>query len=371
MRMKRTLQTISLVAVFALLAACGVDKPSVPDGDNNLILYAIDTSGVDGEGWVPAEEATVKIASVNFEYQATFMTDEEGRVVIENLPAGKYTIMAEKIDPGENIMLLGQMSKTMVYDPSEVDTLYMSYIKSSPIVINEIYYAGCTVIFYYNDQFVELYNSSQDTLYLDGYVLCRTTQVEEVLQDIESYDYALAYYVYQFPGTRDVTKECPIAPGEFQVIAFDAYDHSLVGGNCVDLSNADWETFNATSFDYDNLAVPNIVPITAVGNDFSTNLNHGAIWLSTGEGIYFEEHWDGSKFQDYVHVPLESIVDGVEYDNDPGELKYLTIRVDAGMGGAGNSRYTGLSIERRYPGLDSNNSTFDFEVILATPGYQH
>lgn len=362
----------ALTLISAVLAlGCGEEKPVVPDGENNLILYAVDTSGVEGGGWIPAAEATVKIANINYEYQAAFQTDQDGRVVIENLPAGKYTIMGEKIYVEENIMLLGQMSKTMVYEPSGVDTLYMSYIKSSPITINEIYYAGCTVIYYYNDQFVELYNSSQDTLYLDGYVLCRTTQVEEVLGDIESYDYAIAYYVYQFPGTRDVTKECPIGPGEFKVVAFDAYDHSLVGGNCVDLTGANYETFNPTSFDYDNLLVPNLLPITEVGKDFSTNLNHGAIWLSTGEGIYFEAHWDGNKMQDYVHVPLESIVDGVEYDNDPGDNKYLTIRVDAGMGGAGNSRYTGMSIERRYLGLDSNNSTFDFEVILATPGYQH
>jgi hypothetical protein len=370
MQLNRMIFAAALMAPL-LVSACGEEMPIVPDGENNLILYAIDTSGVDDGMWVPAVDATVKIAGVNFEYRAIFQTDHDGSVVIANLPAGKYTIVAEKINLEENILLLGQMSKTLVYEPSEVDTLYMSYIKSSPIVINEIYYAGCTVIYYYNDQFVELYNSSQDTLYLDGYVLCRTTQVEEVLGDIESYDYAIAYYVYQFPGTRDVTRECPIAPGEYQVIAFDAYNHSLVGGNCVDLSEANWETFNATSFDYDNLTVPNLVPMTAVGVDFSTNLNHGAIWLSTGEGIYFEAHWDGSKMQDYVHVPLESIVDGVEYDNDPGENKYLTIRVDAGMGGAGNSRYTGLSIERRYPGLDSNNSTFDFEITLATPGYQH
>jgi len=370
MRSNRIISTAAVVAAL-VLSACGDEKPIMPDGENNLIIFAVDTSGVDGADWVPAVDATVKIASVNFEYREIFQTDGEGRVAIENLPAGTYTIMAEKIDPEESIMLLGQMSKTLVYEPSDVDTLYMSYIKSSPITINEIYYAGCTVVYYMFDQFVELYNSSRDTLYLDGYVLCRTTQVEEVLGDIESYDYALAYYVYQFPGTMDVTKECPIAPGEFQVIAFDAYDHSKAGGNCVDLSGADWETFNATSFDYDNLAVPNLVPITAVGNDFSTNLGHGAIWLSTGEGIYFEAHWDGTKMQDYVHVPLVSIVDGVEYDNEPGGIKYLTIRVDAGRGGTGNSKYTGCSIERRYPGLDSNNSTFDFEITLATPGYQH
>jgi len=371
MQLDRIFMTAALLAALFLFA-CGEDKPTVPDGDNNLTLYAIDTSGVDGGGWKPAGEATVKIASTNFDYKETFAADQDGRVVIENLPAGRYTIMAEKIDLEENIMLLGQMSKTMIHEPSSVDTVYMSYIQSSPVVINEIYYAGCTVIFYYHDQFVELYNSSQDTLYLDGYVLCRSTYVREVLGDIESYDYAIAYYVYQFPGTRGVTREAPLAPGEYQVIAFDAYDHSIVGGNCVDLSAADWETYNAASFDYDNLLVPNLLPITAVGIDFSISLGHCAIWLSTGEGISFESHWDGSKFQDYVHVPLASIVDGVEYASQSDYEKYLTIRVDAGLGGNGMSKYTGWSIERRYPGLDSNNSTFDFEIItVPTPGHHH
>ncbi len=371
--MRRRFGIIILFTVSALLFSCGIEKPSSPDGSNTLTLYAVDTSGVDGAGWVPVPGATVKISSTTFSYAETFEADENGLVVIEGMPAATYTIMAEKIMEEENVLILGQLAKTMVYEPEAVDTVFMSYIQASPVVINELYYCGCSAgYFYFFDQFIELYNSSQDTVYLDGYIVCRSTQVEEVLGDIEAVDYAIAYYVYEFPGTRGVTKQVPLAPKEFMVLAGDAYEHSLVDDACVDLTGADWEFVNPIEFDIDNPAVPNLEPITPWSKDFTMNLAHQAIWLATGENHYFEAHWDGSKMQDYVHIPLGDIVDGVEYASNPDSDKYLTIRIDAGLGGNGNTKYSAQSIQRRYPGLDSNNSTFDFEIIgPPTPGYQH
>jgi hypothetical protein len=49
----------------------------------------------------------------------------------------------------------------------------------------------------------------------------------------------------------------------------------------------------------------------------------------------------------------------------------MTIRVDAGFGGVGLTRYSGYSIERKEPGFDTNNSTVDFvNLTRPTPGYQ-
>ena len=66
-----------------------------------------------------------------------------------------------------------------------------------------------------------------------------------------------------------------------------------------------------------------------------------------------------------------AVIDGVEWSPNPDLSKKLTLRVDAGYAGIGIAKYSGYSTERREPGLDSNNSTFDFRNIYpATPGWQ-
>ncbi|MDD3643510.1 MAG: DUF4876 domain-containing protein [Candidatus Krumholzibacteria bacterium] len=363
-----------LAAAAAVLAAsCGGERPSVPDGANALSLFAVDTSNIRGTGWEAVAEATVRVSSPTFQFFEEYETGPDGWAILERLPAGVYRISAEKINQEESYVILGQKELSLVYEPAAVDTIFMNYQQSSPLAINEIYYAGCDYSkFYFYDQFIELYNSSSETRYLDGHFLVRTTQVAEVI-DPEAEDYALGYYVFAFPGESGVTRDIPIEPGEFVVVACDAIDHSRFGARCVDLSGADWEFFNSLGSDYDNPAVPNLYPISNLTNDFSMNLAHTAVLLSDGTAWEFGMHYEASvdDFKEYVNIPLATIIDGVEYSSNPDSDRYLTIRVDAGFAGVGMARYSGRSVQRRFPGLDSNNSSFDFEIIEPpSPGYQ-
>ncbi len=359
-------------AAGLLLFSCGREKPTMLDGQNDLTLYAIDTSNVSGLGWVGVPEATIKISSETFSYAEEFLTDLDGKIVIRNLPAGTYNIMAELINTEENFMILGQTSRSLLFDPEPVDTVFMTYQQSSPLVINELYFVGCSYsYFYYYDQFIELYNSSNDTLYLDGIFVVRGTHIEDII-DIEAEDYALGYYVYKFPGEYGVTRSSPLGPKEYTVIATDAIDHSRINARCVNLLNSDWEFFCAQGGDYDNLTAANLVPVSNVGNDFTMNLGHEAVWLATGEEWRYGMHFDGNALKEYIEIPISTIIDGVEYSSNFESPKYLTVRVDAGLGGNGIAKYSGRSIQRRFPGLDSNNSTFDFEIKdPPTPGYHN
>lgn len=368
----RTPAAITILTAAALLAAsCGDERPSVPDGANAVRLYAVDTSNTGGAGWEAVPHATIRVSSPTFQFLEEYETGPAGWAMLEQLPAGVYRISAEKIDQEENFVILGQKELSLVFSPAAVDTIFMNYQQSSPLVINEIYYTGCDYSkFYFYDQFIELYNSSSRTLYLDGYFLVRTTQIADVI-DPEAEDYALGYYVFAFPGESGVTHDIPIEPGEFVVIAGDAIDHSRYGARCVDLLGADWEFFNPLGSDYDNPAVPNLLPISNLTNDFSMNLAHTAVLLSDGTDWEFGMHFDGNSMKEYVHIPLVTIVDGIEYSANPDSERYLTIRVDAGLAGVGMAKYSGSSVQRRFPGLDSNNSSFDFEIIQPpSPGYQ-
>jgi len=371
--MKRSLAIVSLACAAALVGSCGAEKPEVAEGRATLVLQAVDTSGVYSEGWSGVANASVEITSATFAYKHIFTTDEMGRIEIEGLASGDYYVQASMRDDENDVLLAGQRKMKLTSDAEEKDTLFMSFVPMSPIVINELYYAGCNASsFYFYDQYVELYNSTGDTLYLDGIVVCRSQQSQVLPPDsLETVDYALAYYMYQFPGTRGVTRECPIGPHEFIVIACDAINHYIYGGGlCVNLLNADYEFFNARANDYDNVSVPNIEQLTNSTVDFALNLAHTGVFIATGEEYTFIEH-DGSSF---VQVPLRTILDAVEYSATQGSTfrRYLTLRIDAGLGGNGMARYSGQSIERKVPGFDSNNSSFDFEIAgTPTPGYSH
>jgi hypothetical protein len=355
-----------LVIFLALAFSCGKQKPSDPDGANVIKLYAVDTSGVQG-GWVALEGATIKISSVTHYLVEEYETGPGGFVTLSGLPAGDYTLQAELIDTDENFTILGQKEISIVYEPGMTDSILMDYQQASPLTINEIYYSGCNYSrFYFYDQFIELYNSSPDTIWLDGHIVCRGSQNNDVIASIgiEEVDFALVYYVFAFPGVSGETKTVPIAPGEHLVLASDALDHSTYGGSwCVDLSGADWEFFNPLGSDYDTPGVPNLTPLSNYEQDFSMNLAHTAILIATGEEWEYVEHFspDIGEMKEYIHVPLHTVIDGVEYASNTDAFRYMTIRIDAGLAGLGMGKYSATSVQRRFPGLDSNNSTFDFE----------
>jgi hypothetical protein len=104
--------------------------------------------------------------------------------------------------------------------------------------------------------------------------------------------------------------------------------------------------------------------------DFLINLVHNFVILADGTGYYRGEVNDSGV--PYIHIPIETILDGVEYSTNSDKLKELTTRVDAGFAGVGIPKYSGISIERRTPGFDTNNSRLDFVNIKPpTPGWQH
>jgi hypothetical protein len=240
----------------------------------------------------------------------------------------------------------------------------------SKLIINEIYYCGpINHAFYFFDQFVELYNASNDTVYLDGLLVGRARQYAH--PDMETNDFVQAISLFRFPGEPLEGQDYPLAPGEFSVLAGDALDHSLYIANAMDLSNADWEFYDQYGGDIDNPApnISNQLPERAI--DFMINLGHNAVILSDGSDWYYGEERISGNGQ-YVHFPIETVIDVVEYSSSSESTKEITARLDAGFAGIGMLKYSGKSVERRLLGFDTNNSTLDFVInAVPTPGFQH
>lgn len=350
-----------LLAFLVLFMGCYNDSPSLQDGDFGMELYM----KLEGD---PVRNLPVKISSMGYAAPALYdTTDELGKVSFAGLPMSEYKIningmgiVPSFLNPGEEDTILVAGSKVLSPDGNDFLVDSVETIASGStggIKINEIYSCGPpNNFFYFYDQFFELYNSSDDTLYLDGMIFCR---MGKFLENVT--------YIFQFPGEPlGGTENYPIYPDSFVVVASDAYDHrgEIFNGNAsVDLTNADFEFKNSLELnDPDNPDVPNLENLE-VGHtlDFMVGVTGDVVLIADGSDV---DYTDG--------IEMESVIDCVEWSSKSDHVKEIEDALDRGFGGVGQGKYSGTSLERISPGFDTNNSTIDFVIIPApTPGYQH
>lgn len=343
--------------VLCLTSACDFAmKPDMRDGTAQLNLVVVWDSTGENQ-LMPVKDAQVYLSS---EYGVRlFRTDELGRAVIANLPASSYDVGVQgqhPIDP--QIALLGSLERLFLgANQLKEDTIYVSPVPRSGIVINEIYVCGpINNAFFFYDQYLELYNASDSVRYLDGVMVMRFSSNRDGrgpgADEGDDSDIDGATYVFRFPGTPG-GNQYPIQPREFLVLAQDAINHSTVISSAINLENADWEFFNQFSpNDVDNPNVPNILNMRPDRpQDFILNLVSDIVILADGRDSVWA---DG--------IEISTILDGVEYQPTTTAAKTLDSRVDRGFA-LGPSQYEGKSMQRREPGYDTNNSTLDFLML--------
>jgi len=386
--MKTIIIILIYLTLFGALTYCSRSMPTDKDGSFSVEYVIKDSSGILEDNpnydYAPLTNSPVILesnsyyADFNNLYRYFSKTDESGYVKFENLPSSGYRLSVVKdtfyVDPVNNDSIKIQLTGFKEIENLQEnisDSLFVSVSHKSGIVINEIYYCGPkNRAFYFYDQFVELYNTSDSTLYLDGLIVSRAVQNRHI--EIETNDFVQVLSVFQFPGEPLTGKEYPIEPGQIVLVAADAIDHSKYIENALDLHNADWEFVDPYGGDIDNPDVPNVLNIVPEKtNDFMINLVHNAVVLSDGSNWYWGEYNDTGTYQ-YIHIPIKNVIDAVEYSASAEKQKEITARLDAGFSGVGIEKYSGKSVERRKPGFDTNNSNLDFVNIKPpSPGYQH
>ena len=236
------------------------------------------------------------------------------------------------------------------------------YSNAAPgLKINELYYCGpVNNLYYFFDQFVELLNTGNTTVYLDGKIIARVRTSPEA--HLMLADTAQAVYAFQFPGLPG-EQNYPMSPGDFAVIASDAYDHSQVIPTAVNLENAHWEFYNQLGNDFDNPNVPNLLNINpSRTSDFYISLGSDYVVIADGTEWKLDSLVTMFGLRVYVDLPVSTILDGVEYSQN-AFWKHANLIVDVGFAGMGIPKYSGKSTQRFFPGEDSNHSTHDFEVL--------
>jgi hypothetical protein len=225
-------------------------------------------------------------------------TDAQGRASFPDILEGIYRVSVSRPLSGAERALLGpEHADKVIFSgaelipvsaPSSAVELAATIKARAPLVISEVFPATWTGSETYRQgTFLEVYNNSDTTIYLDGKLFgigpffdrnapeydrpCSVTQQWQA--DSNGLWTPL---VYRFPGGG---REYPLAAGEAAVLATDAVNHRVVDPRWPDLSSARFEFIGPA--DVDNPAAANM---QLLESEFSDPAGHG--WRF-GSATYF------------------------------------------------------------------------------------
>ncbi len=365
-------------------------KPEVTEREVTFKIVFKDKSGfmntLYGSDFVRDAFVTLKSNLLGSEYNLT--SDSTGTIKIEGIISDVYLITASReMTPEEmqiisgtmatNVRLVNKSKRIIELNAGDNQTIEIEMemvVGTSPLVISEIYASGPPGAgLYYHDKYVEIFNQSDSVWYLDGLMIAVVYVYAPTWSHYrDDPEFVHSKNIWIFPGSGT---DYPIQPGQFILCAEDAIDHRINAPNSVDQSHADFEFYKDDAPDVDNSAVPNMIRIyQPAGNDWLIGGEKGALVLAQFPADQL------IPFDDQFLIPYSSILDGVEYLDDPTQLdkKILNESIDAGATG-GIQFYTGKSMERilisdidRKILKDENNSSVDFVIISPpSPGRYH
>ena len=354
------------VTALIFITGCKEEPPLIHDGDGVLNLSAVWDASTDSiPNYIPLANAKVILNSMYG--MSVFYTNSEGCLKLDHLPSAKYSVSIKAPHPQDPSINLVGAARDLSITSGEVCSpiITTKAVSSSGIAINEIYCTGpVNNIFYFYDLYLELYNSSDSTKYLDGMMVMRVsgnnTGLGPGADEGEDGDIDGATYVYKFPG-KPGEKNYPFYSKEFMILAGDATDHRKVISNSIDLSNAKWEFYNQyMAADLDNPNVPNITNLRSDNpTKFLISLTGDVVVLASG----IDSVWNDG-------IDIASIIDAVQYASSATKRKTIDDRIERGLVIC-SPKYSGQSMQRREPGNDTNDGSLDWEVIPApTPGRQ-
>lgn len=300
---------------------------------------------------------TVRLARSGSSEASRFgVTDPTGRVTFDALLEGSYQVTVERrlsdteaarLPTGEQdaTLFAAGAQHSLVPPGNQLADLALVATRRGSVVFSELFVMNTeagTNLGYGFGTYVEVYNNSDTTVYLDGMLLARTPlplhygfsqypcdQVNTAVR-LDSTGIAVSL-IHGFPGSG---REFPIRAGEAKVIAVDAMDHHAASPTTgqLDLSQAHFEQYGSDA-DIDNPFVPDMVRVLAGTGAFGrgypnantpqayvlalptafATLRPVRMTLTTGAD------GGGGSFEAYM-IPRERIVDVLGLDSTPAEI---------------------------------------------------
>ncbi|MDM1549130.1 DUF4876 domain-containing protein [Empedobacter falsenii] len=382
-------------------------------------------------------KTTLKNAQTGVTYEA--VTNEKGEAIFPQLTPGVYTanvvfsitpaqfeeLFGYPADTEDNVEFNGSAQNVTVNSTNISLEIELNSVKTiGGLILKQIYYGGSHIKegALFRDQFLEIYNNSNEVIYADGLIFGQlfgaySVESQPYSQPNGQLDWskgegnkegarANTDFVYvanaiRVPGNGTTY---PVQPGESITIAQTAINHKgnytdangkvieiLKPELTVDLSNADFEV-NMTeylgsqySYDIQNPLVPDMDIVWWVANKdlILDNLGRQAYILFRAtddeiKGFGKVKNPNNKTAYEYLQLPNKYVLDGVETTQDMGSKlvpKKLQNKQDAGYAYLTGGSYTSTSIIRKTQKTingriilkDTNNSTNDFVNIKAEP----
>lgn len=403
--MKKSLLLFAAASAALLLAA------SCKKGDDVTTVSAtikVDESGI-AAGIEKPGSYTITLTNSTSGKTVTAET-ENGSATVNGLIPGTYSVTASSspsTSGGFTYRFSGsEPAASIVKDAVEV-TLQIQAVKESALIIKEAFIAGDSYDLtdpndiwsgktYFRDQFWEIYNNSEETVYADGVALAQILYASWNYSTIYQYDipnpekYVYVETIWQIQGSGT---DYPIKPGESFIVAQWATDHNaahLANGHGVNTSSAEFEAiegegtagYGASAFTItDGPAINMKRAVNAAGYNMPQ-------WLvSTTDGALVMFHPSTPlKDEDFLtatnsestkarEVAIDDVLDAIQwYEGDDiwGDATKHNLPAVLDAGCSKFSAYCNKSIARKVASTradgtkvyqDTNNSTDDFELV--------
>lgn len=397
MKYKNT-YTAAFLWLAAVTGACTEQFANADQADKMEKMTIRVQADVNVSGLAAPEYLKVQLDNYSEKLTLEADMDAAGKAEISGVIPGLYTVSIDgktSSPDGSDYYLNGNAVNYPIVNSDKPLDISVRALVAGKLIFKEIYYSGsrsATGGIYFRDQFYEIYNNTENVIYLDKlymghlYPMTATTKLP-VWPEEDGDDYVYAETIWQFPGNGT---DYPLKPGESCILAQAALNHQQELFNPkspVDCSGAEFEFYNGFALTPDQAAVN----MHAFYNDGKNELSlpfyltsvFGAAYVlfQVPEGADYRP-WAGDKWQTadlasqhntlFAKVPVDYILDVVECGTKQSDLsgKRIPGFLDAGMTWVGGS-YVGKSVSRKIIGTrpdgspifkDTNNSTSDFEI---------
>ena len=392
MDMKKVLFMVMAAAAAVSITSCDPSE-NMPSAISVNVI--IDES--EFEESVSAETYTVTFTNANTGNTVT-VESENGIATAEGLTPGLYNILASAfiVSGTDSYILSASASSISLSKEGQNVNLTAVAVKSSPLIFKEIYYSGCGDNYYFRDQFYEIYNNSDETVYVDGMCIAETifadgtftVRYQYPIENQEDYLF-VNNVIWQIPGNGT---DYPVEPGESIVIAQWGTDHRVeslsAGDSKVDLSGADFEALEGESEMFDGTVITDNAAINmiAVVNPRGYSTPQWLTSVSGSQYIIFKPTSplrtsdflvatnDDTGMSTALEIPISYVIDAVQAVSGSERLNFLGLptMLDAGTIWVDDpGSYTGQSISRKILSTeddgrviyqDTNNTSSDFQV---------
>lgn len=374
--MKQLIKKTALLSIiFATMFACKPDEPEVLFSDVTIeVEFPEDYTDSKSDVVIQWENITNKTSG-------EVKTDNDGKATVK-VEYGNYNFYASK--KADAVFYQGRMDNCAV----SLETLLVeiklsaSYV-STTWVIKEVYFSGCKTPAdknYFKDQYIEIYNNSNETLYADGLIFCKSydnTMTDNNWDQYKEKSEVVPSFIFQVPGSG---KEHAVEPGKSIILADQGINHKQDNANSpVDMSKADFEWYDDHKLDVDVPEVPNLI------KHYSSSLSISMLHTRGYEGYYIlqipvaetqaflDTHPatttmpNGKSVTSYA-IPAKYIIDAVQCAAPEGYTSTVfPTKLDAGYTYC-DAAWTGKCVQRKFEKdengrailQDTNNSTNDF-----------